>query len=406
MAALKPSLLLLTVVGALASTTAWSQAESLSNEDLQKAQVEALRRQRTNHLHLQAYDLLDELVYGWTTTPPFNVDTPVVVADVTVPMGYGSGLEALLENHLADSLIKHPETHIRLSHCPTCSQVVVHADQEGTVLSRGIDQAGALKRIGADSGASHALFVDVEAEGSAIVVRVRLTTLDDSLTIVASKTLSSSTSSAALLRSGDHLVSAEAARQEYLDALQQKGPISIPAKLSLVQFSPPPPEVGGIANVPILWLQTGAEFNINNARDWSGSIVVGGTFVPQLYSGLMAEVRINRLVSGAAASLTHPNLYVFGSASLSTLTGPTALLLRDQTPTIGDLIGAATGVIPQTTTWPAFGVGVDLRVGNRVGAAFFAQTAPTLTTSPSVGRYVDFGVVQVHAIGGEVTLWF
>jgi hypothetical protein len=62
--------------------------------------------------------------------------------------------------------------------------------------------------------------------------------------------------------------------------------------------------------------------------------------------------------------------------------------------------------VVQTTTWPAFGVGVDLRIGNRVGAALFAQTTPTLAGSPNIGRFLDFGVVQVHTVGGEVTLWF
>jgi hypothetical protein len=385
---------------------AQGSAEGLANNDLQQAQAENLRRELANHLHLRAYDLLDELVYGWTKAPPFATDTAVVVADVTVPFGFGSGLEALLENHLAELILKHPETRVRLAHCPACSQLAVHADKTGTVMSRGIDAPGVLARVGQDSGAQHALFLDVEAEGSALVLRTRITTLDDDLTIVVSKTLSSSTSSAALLRSGDKLVSAEQARSEYLDALQQRGPLAIPAKLSLLQFAPPPPELGGIGALPIVWLQTGAEFNINHARDWSGSVVVGGTYVPQLYNGLMVEARINRLLTGASASLTQPNLYGFGSVSISTLTGPLALILRDDVPNVADLLAAASGVIVQTTTWPAIGAGVDLRIGNRVGAAFYAQSMPTLAASPGVGRFLDFGLLQVHAIGGEVTLWF
>lgn len=393
---------------ALASLPCAAQqgVESLDNVALQRAQAESLRKAMTNHLHLRAFELLDELVYGWGQSPPFGADTAVVLADVTVPFGFGSGLEALIENHFADLIIQHPETRLRLAHCPACSQIMVHADREGTVVSRGIDQPKAMKAAGVDVGAKHALFLDVEAEGSALVLRARITTLDDELSIVVSKTLSSSTSSAALLRTGDHLVSAEVARAEYVDALQQRGPIAIPAKISLYQFAPPPPEVGGIANVPILWVQSGVEFNLNHARDWSGSLVLGGTFVPQLYNGLMVEARVNRLLTGAAASLTHPNLYGFASVSLSTVTGPTALLLRDETPNIADIIGAASGLVLQTATWPSIGTGVDLRIGNRVGAAFFVATTPTLATAPSIGRFLDYGVVQVHAIGGEVTLWF
>ena len=412
MVALRPSLLpvvvtMATLVAMSASSPALAQgsAEGLATDDLQQAQAEHLRRQLANHLHLRAYDLIDELVYGWTRAPPFATDTAVVVADVTVPFGFGSGLEALLENHLAELILKHPETRVRLAHCPACSQLAVHADKTGTVMSRGIDAPGVLARIGQDSRAQHALFLDVEAEGSALVLRTRITTIDDDLTIVVSKTLSSSTSSAALLRSGDKLVSAEQARSEYLDALQQRGPLAIPAKLAVLQFAPPA-EFDGIGGVPVVWLQTGAEFNINHARDWSGSLVVGGTYSPQLYNGLMVEARINRLLTGASVSLTQPNLYAFGSLSISTLTGPLALILRDDVPNVADLLAAASGVIPQTTTWPAIGAGVDLRIGNRVGAAFYAQSMPTLAASPGIGRYLDFGLLQVHAIGGEVTLWF
>ncbi len=396
------------VVGAIgvAAPAVAQGVESLDDAALRSAQAEQLRREATKHLHLRAFELLDELVYGWGQAPPFASDTAVVLADVTVPFGYGSGLEALIENHFADLVIKHPEARLRLAHCPACAQVIVHADPQGTVVSRGIDQPGAMRQAGADVGAKHAIFLDFEAEGSALVLRTRITTLDDELTIVVSKTLSSSTSSAALLRTGDHLVSADVARAEYVDALEQRGPIAIPAKLMLFQFAPPPPELGGIANVPIVWVQSGVEFNLNHARDWSGSLLVGGTFVPQLYNGLMLEGRVNRLLTGAAASLTHPNLYGFASVSVSTVTGPTALLLRDETPNVADLIASASGIVLQTATWPSIGAGLDLRIGRRLGAAFFVATTPTLANVPSIGRYLDYGVLQVHAIGGEVTLWF
>jgi hypothetical protein len=62
--------------------------------------------------------------------------------------------------------------------------------------------------------------------------------------------------------------------------------------------------------------------------------------------------------------------------------------------------------VVQTTTWPALGAGLDLRIGQRVGATVFVQSTPTLNGSPGVGRWLDYGVLQVHTIGGEVTLWF
>lgn len=410
MAALRGSDLAVMVafVAAVSSTTAWGQGiESTSNEQLQAAQADALRQKLGSELHLRAFDLLDELVYGWTKTAPFSVDTPVIVGDVTVPYGFGSGLEALVENHLTNLVLKHPESRLRLAYCPSCAQLVVHSDKSGTVISRGIDQPAVLATLAKEAGASHALFLDFEAEGSALVLRATMTALDTTRTIVWTRTLSSSTSSGALLRAGDTLKSAEEAKAEYVDILAQRGPIRIPVRLGIVAFAPPNQDAGGIAlGLPVVWIQSGAEIAINHARDWTGSIVVGGTFVPQAYSGLMLEARVNRLVTGAATSLTHPNLYLFVSGALSTLNGPAALVLRDDIPTLPDLLAVASGAVAQPTTWPTIGAGLDLRIGNRLGASLSLQSSPTLAGSPGVGRFLDYGVVQVHAIGTEVTLWF
>jgi hypothetical protein len=401
--------LMLALAVALSSLTSVA-ARADDDQSLQRTRAEQLRLEYANSIQLRAFDLLDELVYQWTLDPPAALDTPVVLADVTVPLGFGSGLEALVENHLVDLLLKHKETHVKLVHCPGCQALTVHSDRTGTVVSRGIDQPGALKAAGATAAAQQALFLDFEAEGTSLVLRARFTTLDDTMRITSARTVSSKTSSAPLLRTGDHLVSAEQARKEYVDALNQKGPIAIPVRLQMVQFSAPSADTeataGGIAPLPIVWLQSGVEFNVNHARDWSGSLIVGGTWVPQLYSGLMIEGRVNRLLTGAASSLTNPNLYGFVGAQLSMLNGPGALLLRDDVPNLADLLGAATGAVVETTFWPAFTTGLDLRVGNRLGLALFAQVAPTLANSPNIGTYLNFGIAQVHAIGGEVSLWF
>lgn len=389
------------------STSFAARAED--DQSLQRTRAEQLRQQYASSIQLRAFDLLDELVYQWTLDPPASVDTRVVLADVTVPLGFGSGLEALVENHLVDLLLKHKEAHVQLVHCPGCQALTVHSDRTGTVVARGIDQPGALKAAGATAAAQQALFLDFEAEGTSLVLRARFTTLDDTMRITSARTVSSKTSSAPLLRSGERLVSAEQARKEYVDALNQRGPIAIPVRVQLVQFAEPSSDeatAGGIAPLPIFWLQSGVEFNINHARDWSGSVVVGGTWVPQLYSGLMIEGRVNRLLTGAAASLTNPNLYGFVGGQISMLNGAGALLLRDDVPNLSDIIAAATNVTVQTTFWPALTTGLDLRVGNRLGVALFAQVAPTLANSPNIGTYLNFGIAQVHAIGGEVSLWF
>jgi hypothetical protein len=383
-----------------------SLADGLSSDELQRAQVERLRAELANELHLQAFDLLDELVYAWTQQAPFAIDTAVVIADVTVPLGYGSGLEALIENHLTGLLLKHRETHVRLSHCPACSAVTVHAEAKGTVIGKGIDQPAALAAAGLAASSQHALFLDFEAEGSALVLRARITALTPSLPIVYARTLSTTTSSAALLRAGDHLVSAEEAKQQYLDALQGRGPLTIPVRLQVSQFAAPPEGNGGIAPLPLLWLQGGAEMSINHTRDWTGSLVAGATWIPQLYSGFMVQARINRLLTGPAVSLDWPNLYLYAGGTLTMIQGTGALLLRDDVPTIADIVASlAPGATP-SVIYPSIQLGLDLRIGNRIGVGFFVETMPTLNSVPGIGRYLDFGLLQVHSIGGEASLCF
>jgi len=406
MASLRRNLLTLVTLALPLLATTTARAEPTPNDQLQAAQVERLRRDMTNQLHLQAFDLLDELVYSWTQNPPFTTNTAVVIADVTVPFGFGSGLEALIENHFVDVVMKHGESHVELAHCPACHAMTVHSEAKGTVISRGLDQPGAMKAAGATTGAQHALFLDFEAEGAALVLRATITTLDDHLPLVYARTLSTSTSSAALLRSGDHLVSAEQARQEYLDALQQRGPIVVPVRVSVTQFATPEEGNGGIPPFPLAWLKSGAELAINNSRDWTGSLVIGGTWIPVLYSGFLVEARVSRLLTGSAVSLTQPNLYLFAGGSLVTLNGPTALTLRDEVPNVADLLAAGTGATLQITTFPTLQAGLDLRIGNRLGAGFFIESTPTLANAPGIGRWLDFGILQVHAIGGEVSLCF
>src|SRR5204863_7824752 len=203
---------------------------------------------------LSAYDLVDELVYGWTKQPIFEAPTPVVLASVTVPVGLGTGLQALLENHIAEVLLANPSTNMTLVHCPTCSAVVVHSGPEGTVVSRGIDDPDALVELGGATG-QKALFIDVEAEGAWLVLRAHITELTPDLPIVWSYTLSTSAGTPPLLRQPQNLKSAADARQEYVDALHDRGPITVPLRFVIRTYAQPDnPEA--IAPPPYLWLQS------------------------------------------------------------------------------------------------------------------------------------------------------
>lgn len=381
-----------------------ARAADSATVEAQRAQVEALRKEVAGQLQLQAYDLLDELVYGWTQAPVFPVETPVVLADVTVPWGFGSGLQALLENHITGLLIKNPRSHMRLAHCPACTSMVVRSGAKGTVVSRGVDEPEALSAASAQSGSHHALFLDFEVEGSALVLRARVTSLEPSLPIVFAKTLSSSTSTAALLRSDEHLKSAAEARQEYLDALQGRGPLLVPMRLGIRSYASRPGDAP-VMSAPFVWLQLGAELSLTQTRAWTASLSGGVSWAPQLHTAFLGQARISRLLTGSVTSLTHPDLYGFVGLSVISVHGQSALAFQEKVPTLENLKLQLTGNEP-TATFSALQVGLELRIKNRLGAGIFLENLPSLGSAQAIGRYVNLGIIQFQSLGAEVSVCF
>ena len=396
--------LLLGMTVALLPLSAFAADEDLI--DAQKAQVEALRADIAGQIQLQAYDLIDELVYGWTQQPPFDAETSVVLADVNVPVGFGSGLQALIETHFAGVITRNRASRVVLTHCPACSSLLVHSGAKGTIVSRGVDQPEALMRVGAESGSLFALFLDFEAEGAALVLRARITELKPSLPIVYARTVSTSVSSASLLRTGDKLKSASEARQEYLDALRERGPLLVPVRMGVRTYAPPPQGSGqAFGSLPYIWVTAGAEISLSQARAWTASASLGATYMPQLHSGWLAQGRVARLLTGNTHSLTRPDLYGFAGVSMITIIGPGAYTFKPGVATIDDLIAAATGLSNPTITFAAFQFGVELRVKNRIGFSVYLESAPALDEATAVGNYIDF-ILKFHTFGAEVSVCF
>lgn len=381
-----------------------AQADAL---EAQKLQLEKLRGEVADQVQFKAYELLDELVLAWQATPPFALDTPVVLADVSVPVGFGTGLTALIENHFLDVLLKNPGSHVRPALCPACTAMVVHSGAKGTVLARGVDSPETLAQAGLLTGAKHALFLDFEIEGSALVLRARITSLTPDLPIVAAKTLTTTTSAAAMLRAGEHLKTADEARAEYLDALNSRGVFLVPLRLGLTTFSPPADD-GFMqqASSPLAWLQSGIEVSLTRARGWTASVLAGFTWAPQVHVGWSLHARFARLL-GLASSLTTPDVYVFIGGGLFTLYGPGALAFKAKNPTVDDVVNVLQpGKEPSQSVGTAQ-LGLELRVKNRVGGTFFIETAPWLDGAPAIGTLFSvFGLFNFHAFGFEVTFWF
>jgi len=371
-------------------------------EDAQLAELEKLRREVAGEVQLTIYDLLDELVYGWTQTPPFAEDTPVFVADVTVPVGLGTALVGLVENHLAALLLANPKTRVVLSHCPSCNAVLVHSGPEGTVVSRGLDNPEALAKIGGPGG-RYGLHLDVSAEGAWLVLRARITRLTPDLPIVWSRTLTNEAGAPSLLRGPDALKSAAEARREHLDALQNRPPFTIPIRFAVRTYTAGYAD-GAIAPVPVIWAQTGFELALSQARAWTASVVLGYAWLPEAYDGFMMQSRMSRLISGSARSLSGPDVYLFLGAALMTLNGAAVgpLAVEDS----AQLLRQIAQVEEVRATFGAFHIGLEARVGDRIGAAVFLENMPAYNDSDQIGTFLENDFIDFHSFGAEVVFCF
>lgn len=373
-------------------------------EQAEVAELERVRAQVADQVQLMAYDLVDELVWRWTQDPPFPTPTPVVLASATVPVGLGTGLQALLENHVNHVIGLNPTTNVRLVHCPACTSVVVHSGPEGTIVARGIDQPEVLSELGVRSG-QHALFLDLEAEGAHLVLRARITRLTPDLPIVWSHTLATSTSSAALLRDGATLKSAADARKEYLDALRERGPVTVPLRFAVKTYARVDRWSPGVPPPPFAWLQTGVELAPTEGRAWAASVIVGYSFIPQAYQGIMAQGRVHRLLTGRVRSTVHPDLYAFAGVAATSVWGPATAPFRREVVTADDILRDAELEDPRTS-FGSLQVGLELRLGSRIGMATYLEMLPDLVNSQNIGHYVRILGTEWQSLGTEVSFWF
>jgi hypothetical protein len=394
---------MLSVLGVFAFLGTGQARAASPVEEAQLAELNRVRAEVADQVQLAAYDLVDELIYSWVSEPVFETPTPVVLASVTVPVGLGTGMQALLENHIGTVLAHHPTSNVQLVHCPTCTAVIVHSGPEGTVVSRGIDNPSVLAELGGVTG-RHALFIDVEAEGSWLVLRARLTQLTPELPIVWSHMLATSASTPALLRQPEALKSAAEARQEYIDLLRDRGPLAVPLRFAVRTYARPEGEEG-FPPPPFIWLQSGVELAPTAGRAWTGSMLLGYSFIPEAYQGVMGQARISRLLTGRVRSLTRPDVYLFVGGAAMSVWGPATATFTRRLPSADDLIAGALEEGPRTS-FGTFQVGLDLRIGNRIGMSAFLETIPDMADSRNLGDYVNIASIGFQSTGTEVTFWF
>jgi len=382
---------------------AWlpSVGQAQDPTETQEAGAERLRAQVASQVQLVAASLLDELVFQWNEAPPFEANTPVVLGGLSVPYGLGTGLEALLENHLYELLLRQPRAHLKPVHCPACTGMVVQSKPEGTVLARGFELPGALARIAPNPNVKHVLFLDFEAEGSNLVLRAKLTALEEGLPIVAAKTVTTSTAAPALLRDPRNLKSASEARREYTDLLRGRDRFFFPVRATARIYASPK---DGAAPSPFVWFDVGAETFFTQEQQWGGGVSLGLTSLRGLHEGWSVGAHAVRLVSGATRSLTRPDVYLVAGGSILDMKGQNVRpFLRDPT-SAAELKNQLDGKEPRATvaTWR---VGMELRIKNRFSAMLFGEAVPT-ANNKALGSYVSLGPMSIRCVGLEAGLWF
>lgn len=380
-------------------TPAVASAEEV--KEAQRAQLEELRKRASAEIQLIAYNLVDEMVFGWKQDPIFAQPTDVVVAAVTVPVGLGTAMNALLENHLTSVLLKNPTTNVVLTHCPACTAVVVHSGKEGTIVARGVDNPDALARVRQNTTTEHALFIDVEAEGTSLVLRARITKLDDKLSIVWARTISSAASAGSMLRQPDGIKSVEEARKELMDAVEDNWPVTIPLRIGVRLFQVDSNSISVIPP-PFIWFQGGVEMSLSQARVWTASLMLGYGYVPTTFDGFMAQVRFQRLLTGPSRSYIRPDIYMFVGASLFAVQGPAAAIFARGNLNSDEVLLAAEGNNEPLQVFSGLHTGFELRMGNRLGLTVFAELLPAHLGTDNFNTLLGI----FHSFGTEVGVWF
>ncbi len=289
---------------------------------------ERTRAEMANSLQFYAQDLLDELVYQWTKNPPLRESTRVVVMGVNVPIGLNAQLAIMLEDHFFELLLKNPKAGLRPVHCIACVALVSRSTDNGVIIGRGSQVLPMDKHL-PQVNADHALYIDIEAEGSRLVLRARLVEFTKDLPIVAAKSIATSTAQAPLLREPGALKSTDEVRQDYLNVLSRRFALNFPVKIATSLFlGAKTNNTEVVAIPPLIWLKLGTETSTTRDELWTGGMHLGISSLPESHDAWSLSGRLSRLISNEVRSLSRPDLYFFLEAGYLEMVGPSAAVFK------------------------------------------------------------------------------
>ncbi len=399
----------------LASIFLGRQALAQQSDDETAQRARDLRAFVASEIQLQAMDLLDELVFSWKEKPPLGPDARVLLVGVGVPLGLGSGLSALLENHITTLMVSNPGTQLVPVHCSECVAFTTVSLPDRTVLGRGYHFEEVIQKKSESGAVDALLFLDFEAEGPHLVLRSRLVQPVAPHAILTSHTLSSQTTGPAMLRHPQRLKSREEAREEYLSILKDKATFFVPLRIIYRQYETnlgaslgqtDATAVLGAAVSPFVWFELGFESFFTQSRRWFAGVAVGYTTLDQVHDGWSFGGRFGRLLFAERRSLLSPDFYAYVGGTVVSIEGNNALAFRRDPLAASDIVNDLLQNKPKAS-WGMWRLGVEARMKDRFSLGFALEASPTYSDDhPSIGTYLETPLLDFQSFGVEVGFWF
>ncbi|HYX32883.1 MAG TPA: hypothetical protein VE954_07195 [Oligoflexus sp.] len=320
-------------------------------------------------IQLMAADLLDELVYSWTKNPPLGMKARVALMGVSVPVGLNAQLASLLETHVTQLMIKNPQSGIIPVYCAACVAVTTYSVRDKTIIARG----GEIPEISQTlkNQAAFALYIDIEGQGSQLVLRSYIVSLNDH-SIVYARSLATDSSQPPSLRHAVNLVSADDARREYLAILEgrKRLSLSLGIRTSVIQTSS-----AVVLTPPFVWATLGFETFANHRKKWLADFQFGVASLKGDHNAWQLSSRLYRHLMLEQMDLIAPDVYIYAGPAYWEINGPgTALFKDDAKLTPGDIAANLGGrEYKPKAHITAFSLGLEARLADFMRMGLYVE---------------------------------
>ncbi len=321
-------------------------------------------------IQFMAADLLDELVYGWTKQSPLGMKSArVALMGVSVPVGLNAHLASLLETHITELLIKNPQAGVIPVYCGACVAITSYSISNRTVIARGAEIPELAETL--KTQADYALYLDFEGQGAQLVLRAHIVSLADNR-IVYGRSLAIDSGQPPLLRRSPNLLSAEDARDEYIDILESRKRLNLTLglRVSIIRTK------GQVLMAPFVWGSVGMETFINHRKKWLADLKLGVSSIKNEHNAWQLSSRVYRLLNADQVDLMAPDVYVYAGLSYWEISGQQAVIFQDKSQVSPGSIAAKlrNGTYDPKAHNTGFILGIEVRLADFMRLGCFVET--------------------------------